>query len=68
MQHVWICITQRISILRQNLFDIRIQSTLGLTEDDVDALTEVDGVLEAEGACAKSIRKLMMQASAELTV
>ncbi|NLA83976.1 MAG: hypothetical protein GX854_05500, partial [Clostridiales bacterium] len=54
----------------QNLFDIRIQSTLGLTEDDVDALTEVDGVLEAEGAYSKKVYTEIddVQASAELTV
>ena len=33
----------------QQLFDIRVQSTLGLTEDDVDALASLDGVEKAEG-------------------
>lgn len=33
----------------QNLFDIRILSTLGLTEEDVEALESLDGVSYAEG-------------------
>ena len=33
----------------QDLFDLRIQSTLGLTDDDVDALAAIDGVEAAEG-------------------
>ena len=33
----------------QNLFDIRVQSTLGLTQEDVDALAALDGVEVAEG-------------------
>ncbi len=33
----------------QRLFDIRVQSTLGLTEEDVDALAALDGVEAAEG-------------------
>ena len=33
----------------QNLFDIRVQSTLGLTQQDVDALAGLDGVSAAEG-------------------
>lgn len=34
----------------QRLFDVRVQSTLGLTQDDVDALGALDGVGSAEGA------------------
>ena len=33
----------------QRLFDIRVQSTLGLTEEDVEALAALDGVEAAEG-------------------
>ena len=33
----------------QKLFDIRVQSTLGLTDADVAALAALDGVAEAEG-------------------
>ena len=33
----------------QKLFDIRIVSTLGLTDEDMDALENVEGVSEAEG-------------------
>lgn len=35
---------------RQRLFDISVQSTLGLTQDDVDELAQVEGVKIAEGA------------------
>ncbi len=34
---------------RQHLFDISVQSTLGLTQDDVDELSQVEGVSQAEG-------------------
>lgn len=34
---------------RQHLFDISVQSTLGLTQDDIDELAAVDGVSVAEG-------------------
>ena len=33
----------------QQLFDIRVQSTLGLTEEDVDALAALNGVEKVEG-------------------
>ncbi|WP_418837056.1 hypothetical protein, partial [Paratractidigestivibacter faecalis] len=33
----------------QDLFDLRVQSTLGLTDDDVSALAAIDGVGAAEG-------------------
>ena len=33
----------------QQLFDVRVQSTLGLTQEDVDALAALDGVEAAEG-------------------
>lgn len=35
---------------RQDLFDISVQSTLGLTSDDIDELRQVEGVAAAEGA------------------
>lgn len=34
---------------RQDLFDISVQSTLGLTDEDIAELSEVDGVERAEG-------------------
>ncbi len=34
---------------RQHLFDISVQSTFGLTQDDIDELAEIDGVSAAEG-------------------
>lgn len=33
----------------QDLFDLRVQSTLGITDDDVAALGALDGVERAEG-------------------
>ncbi len=33
----------------QGLFDVRVQSTLGLTDEDVDALSRLDGVGAVEG-------------------
>lgn len=38
-----------------NLFDMNIASTLGLTEADVEALTQLEGVLEAEGGYELSV-------------
>ena len=34
---------------QQNVYDINVQSTYGLTDDDLDAIQEVDGVETAEG-------------------
>ena len=39
----------------QNLHDLTVLSTLGLTEDDVDALLTVDGVLAAEGQYSETV-------------
>lgn len=38
----------------QRLFDVRVLSTLGLTEADVDALSQVEGVSAAEGGYAET--------------
>ena len=38
----------------QDLFDLRVQSTLGLTDEDVDALASLDGVACAEGGWAET--------------
>ena len=47
------CIDLRASADRffdeQDLFDLRVQSTLGITDDDVAALAALDGVETAEG-------------------
>ncbi len=55
---------------RQNLFDIRIVSTLGLSEEDVDALEKVDGVALAEGGYSKTVNTYVeeISKSAEMTV
>lgn len=47
-----------------NLFDLRVVSTLGLTEDDVAALEQVDGVTKAQGG--KSADLLVEQDGSEL--
>ena len=39
----------------QDLYDISIQSTLGLTDDDVEALAELEGVELAEGAYSETV-------------
>ena len=39
----------------QELFDISIQSTLGLTEEDIDALLTLDGVENAEGSFSEIV-------------
>lgn len=40
---------------RANLFDIRILSTLGLTQEDVDVLARVDGVEAVEGGYIETV-------------
>lgn len=39
----------------QRLFDIRVVSTLGLTEEDVQALAQADGVESAEGGYSETV-------------
>ena len=39
----------------QQLFDVRVMSTLGLTDDDVAALGDVEGVALAEGGYAETV-------------
>ncbi len=39
----------------RDLMDIRVMGTLGLTDRDVEAVKEVDGVLDAEGAWATDV-------------
>ena len=39
----------------QDLFDVRVQSTLGLTDEDVAALAELDGVDVAEGGYTETV-------------
>lgn len=55
---------------QQNLFDIRILSTLGLTEEDVEALVQVNGVETAEGAYSETVHTDVagVGRSAEMTV
>lgn len=40
---------------QQNLYDISVVSTLGLTEEDVEALAQVDGISYAEGAYSETV-------------
>lgn len=39
----------------QKLYDIKIQSTLGLTSEDVEALSKVKGVAEAHGTYSETV-------------
>jgi putative ABC transport system permease protein len=39
----------------QNLYDFRVVSTLGLTEDDLAALRQVEGVESVRGACSADL-------------
>lgn len=39
----------------QNLYDIRIVSTLGLTDDDIQVLQDIEGVGRAEGAYSETV-------------
>ena len=39
----------------QNLFDIMIVSTMGLTEDDVEALAHIEGIDEVEGIYSEDV-------------
>ena len=39
----------------KNLMDIQVMSTMGLTEDDLDAIRALDGVLDAEGSYATDV-------------
>ncbi|MDD6572993.1 MAG: hypothetical protein PUF12_11480 [Thermoflexaceae bacterium] len=47
----------------QNLYDICIVSTLGLTEDDVEALEEVEGVEAAEGTYNQNAKTTVLDKS-----
>ena len=54
----------------QRLFDVRILSTLGLTQEDVDVFLRMDGVEAAEGAYSEAVHTDVagMRKSAEITV
>lgn len=54
----------------QELFDVSIQSTLGLTQEDVDALLGVDEVKKAEGAFSEIVhtKKGELNKTAEVKV
>ena len=53
------CVDLRYSADRffdeQNLFDIRVLSTLGLTEDDVRALEKLEEIELADGGCSENV-------------
>ena len=40
---------------KQNLFDIMVVSTMGLTEEDVEALAKIAGIEEVEGAYSETL-------------
>ena len=52
----------------QRLFDIRVQSTLGLTDEDVDALAGLEGVSVAEGGWSETVYTTVGSGSAKAEV
>ena len=52
----------------QSLFDVRVQSTLGLTDEDVEALAALDGVELAEGGYAETVYTTVGSASEKVDV
>ncbi len=52
----------------QRLFDIRVQSTLGLTDDDVAALAGLEGVGAAEGGWSETVYTTVGSGSAKAEV
>ncbi|WP_455136894.1 FtsX-like permease family protein [Thermophilibacter sp.] len=52
----------------QRLFDVRVQSTLGLTDDDVAALAALDGVEVAEGGWSETVYTTVGSSSEKVDV
>ena len=52
----------------QNLFDVRAQSTLGLTDEDVAALAALDGVEAVEGGWAETVYATVGSAAEKVDV
>ncbi|WP_296115770.1 FtsX-like permease family protein [uncultured Eubacterium sp.] len=54
----------------QDLYDIKVQSTLGLTNEDVAALSKVDGISEVHGAYSETalVQAGGLQQKAEVTL
>ena len=52
----------------QSLFDVRVQSTLGLTDEDVAALAALDGVETAEGGWSETAYTTVGSASEKVDV
>ena len=52
----------------QSLFDVRVQSTLGLTDEDVEALAALDGVETAEGGWSETVYTTVGSASEKVDV
>ena len=40
---------------KQNLFDIMVVSTLGLTDDDIESLSRIDAIEQVEGAYSETV-------------
>ncbi len=53
------CVDLRYSADRffdeQNLFDVRVLSTLGLTDEDIEALAAIDGVEDVDGGYSETV-------------
>ena len=52
----------------QHLFDIRVQSTLGLTDEDVEALADIEGVSVAEGSWSETVYTNVSSSSSKAEV
>ena len=66
------CVDLRQSVndffAQQQLYDVKVQSTLGLTSEDVQALSEIEGVATAEGAYEENTYTNLGQKRASVAV
>lgn len=53
---------------QQNLFDIMVVSTMGLTEEDVEALTQIKGVEDVEGTYSEKVYTHVLGQTKQATV
>lgn len=52
----------------QNLFDIMVVSTMGLTEEDVEVLSKIDGIEAVEGAYSETVYTHVLGQTKQATV
>lgn len=53
---------------KQNLFDIMIVSTMGLTEEDIEVLSKIDGIEAVEGAYSETVYTRVLGQTKQATV